>query len=81
MRKIRLCYAINTKLSPKQRTAIEFLAETEALSLGEATRKLIDAGIAARESVGQVSQAPGGATKARTPGEVSYEFILSHDRI
>jgi hypothetical protein len=69
------------KLAPEQRIAIEILAETEALSLGEATRKLIDAGIAARESAGQVSQAPGSANKARTPGEVSYESILSHDRI
>jgi hypothetical protein len=47
MRKIRLGYSLNMKLAPEQRIAIEILAETEALSLGEATRKLIDAGIEA----------------------------------
>jgi len=48
MRKVRLRESLNIKLLPEQRSAVETLAEQKSLSLGEAARELLDAGIAAR---------------------------------
>ena len=48
MRSRKYVETITFKLSLGQRKAIESLASQEELSVGEATRKLLDAGIQAR---------------------------------
>jgi predicted HTH domain antitoxin len=48
MRQVRLRESLNVKLLPEQRIAIERLAEIEEMSLGEAARELLNAGIQAR---------------------------------
>ena len=40
--------SLNVKLLPEQRRAIEALSEQKALSLGEAARELLTAGIEAK---------------------------------
>ncbi len=48
MRKRKFIETLCVKISKPQRTAIEALAESQGLSIGEATREILNAGIAAR---------------------------------
>jgi hypothetical protein len=48
MKRTRYPQYLTAKLTDKQRTAIENLAETRELSLGEAIRELLDVGIQVR---------------------------------
>lgn len=48
MKPIKYTAQLALKLERRQRQAIEFLAETAELSLGEAARELLDEGIRAR---------------------------------
>lgn len=48
MRQTKYPQSLVTKITEHQRKAIEHLAETQNLGLGEAARELLDAGIKAR---------------------------------
>lgn len=48
MKPVRYSATLAVKLEPRTRRAVEQLAEQEKLSLGEATRELLDEGIRAR---------------------------------
>jgi hypothetical protein len=48
MKRIRYTAQLAIKLEPQTRKAVEDLAESENMSLGEATRELLNAGIAAK---------------------------------
>ncbi len=47
MRKVVLNQSLALRLSDQQRKAIEYLADTREIALGEAARALIDAGLMA----------------------------------
>jgi hypothetical protein len=51
MRKRNFIETLTVKISKKQRTAIETLAEQNELSIGEAARELLDMGIKASAEV------------------------------
>lgn len=48
MKKVRYTAQLAIKLEPETRKAVEELAERRKMSLGEATRELLNAGIAAK---------------------------------
>lgn len=48
MRVVRFTAQLAIKLEPQTRRAVEMLAEKECMSLGEAARELLTAGIQAR---------------------------------
>jgi hypothetical protein len=48
MKAIHLSGSLSMKLAPSQRRAVELLAKKQKISLGEAARELLDAGIHAR---------------------------------
>ena len=48
MKRTKFSQTLTAKITDKQRTAIMNLAEVEEMSLGEAARELLDAGIQAR---------------------------------
>jgi hypothetical protein len=48
MRQVKYTAQLAVKLEPKTRRAVEELAERGKMSLGEATRELLSAGIAAK---------------------------------
>jgi len=48
LKPVRLLHNVNAKVDERTRCIVEMLAEKENLSLGEATRELLNAGIKAR---------------------------------
>jgi predicted transcriptional regulator len=48
MRAVKYTSQLALKLEPKTRTVVEMLAEKEQMSLGEAARELLNAGIRAK---------------------------------
>ena len=48
MKRTQFPQTLTAKITDKQRTAIENLAENGELSIGEAAREILDAGIKAR---------------------------------
>lgn len=48
MKQVKYSAQLFFKVEPKKREAVEHIAETQGLSLGEAARMIMDAGLAAK---------------------------------